>query len=190
MKKAFAVLILLGLGILGWQIYEKASASREGAGRYRRNVTVAVETAPIRKSTIREIGLFTGSLRPLSAFFVAPKIAGRLEKILVHIGDTGRTDNLVSVCREADALVIESTYLKEETDMAREFAHLTADAAANLAADAGVENLILTHISRRYRERDVIAEARAVFPNAVVARDFDHFQVKRGEFAKLDKREG
>jgi ribonuclease Z len=39
--------------------------------------------------------------------------------------------------------------------------------------------LILTHISRRYRERDVLAEAQAVFPNSSVARDFDIFQVKR-----------
>jgi ribonuclease Z len=48
-----------------------------------------------------------------------------------------------------------------------------------LAVKAGVKKLILTHISRRYREKDVIKEAQAVFPNAVVARDFDVFQVKR-----------
>jgi ribonuclease Z len=39
--------------------------------------------------------------------------------------------------------------------------------------------LILTHLSRRYRERDVLAEAQAVFPETVVARDFDRFQIKR-----------
>jgi ribonuclease Z len=50
---------------------------------------------------------------------------------------------------------------------------------ADLAVKAGVKKLILTHISRRYREKDVIAEAQSVFPNAVVARDFDTFQVKR-----------
>jgi ribonuclease Z len=45
--------------------------------------------------------------------------------------------------------------------------------------------LILTHISRRYRERDVLAEAQAIFPETSVARDFDHFQVKRGELLKI-----
>lgn len=104
---------------------------------------------------------------------------------LVHVGDTGRTDNLLEVCREADALVIEATYLEEEASMARDFSHLTARQAAELARQAGVKQLILTHISRRYRERDVLAEARAVFPGAVVARDFDVFQVKRGEFIKM-----
>jgi ribonuclease Z len=105
---------------------------------------------------------------------------------LVLVGDVGRTEELVPVCREADALVIEATYLEEEAEMAQDFAHLTAQSAAQLAVKAGVKNLILTHISRRYRERDVIAEARATFPNTVVARDFDAFQVKRGEFSETN----
>jgi ribonuclease Z len=103
---------------------------------------------------------------------------------LVHIGDVGRTDELVEVCRQADTLVIEATYLTEEADMAQKFAHLTARAAAELAVKAEVKNLVLTHLSRRYRERDVLAEAQAVFPNTVVARDFDAFQVRRGECVK------
>jgi ribonuclease Z len=104
----------------------------------------------------------------------------------VHVGDTGRTDDILEVCQGADALVIEATYLKEETEMARDFAHLTAGQAADLAKEAGVGQLILTHISRRYRERDVVKEARAVFPNTMVARDFDTYQVKRGETVKVE----
>jgi ribonuclease Z len=103
---------------------------------------------------------------------------------LVHVGDAGRTDDLIEVCREADTLVIESTYLEEEAQMANQFAHLTARRAAELAVKAGVKHLILTHLSRRYRERDVIAEARSVFPGAIVARDFDNFQIRRGELIK------
>lgn len=105
---------------------------------------------------------------------------------LVHVGDVGRTEDLDEVCQGADTLVIEATYLEEEVQMAHEFAHLTAHQAAELALRTGVGHLILTHISRRYRERDVIAEARAVFPNTVVARDFDAFQVRRGECIKVD----
>ena len=98
---------------------------------------------------------------------------------LVHVGDVGDTANLLEVSRGADALVIESTYLDQEADMARQFSHLTARMAAELAVKAGVKQLILTHISRRYREREVLAEAQAIFPDVVVARDFDTFQVKR-----------
>ena len=97
----------------------------------------------------------------------------------VVVGDAGRIDNLVEICKDADALVIESTYLDEEADMAKQFSHLTARMGAELAIKAGVKKLILTHISRRYREKDVIAEAQSVFPNVVVARDFDTYQIKR-----------
>lgn len=108
-------------------------------------------------------------------------VLGPLERgtKLVVVGDTGRTDNLVEVARDADALVIESTYLDDEADMATEFSHLTARMGADLATKAGVKKLILTHLSRRYREKDVLAEAQALFPNVSVARDFDVFQVKR-----------
>ena len=98
---------------------------------------------------------------------------------LVHVGDAGRTDDLVAYCQDIDALVIESTYLEEEAEMARQFSHLTAKQAAELALRAGVGQLILTHLSRRYREKDVLAEAQAVFPNVAVARDLDTFQIKR-----------
>ncbi|MCA2000509.1 MAG: ribonuclease Z [Chloroflexi bacterium] len=98
---------------------------------------------------------------------------------LVVVGDTGRTDNLVEICRNADGLVIESTYLDEEEEMAKQFNHLTARMGANLAVAAGVKKLILTHISRRYREKEVLAEAQSVFPNASAARDFDVYQIRR-----------
>ncbi len=111
----------------------------------------------------------------------------RLGTRLVHVGDTGRTADLLPICQDADALVIEATYLEEEAQMADEFAHLTARRAAELALKAGVQHLVLTHLSRRYRERDVIAEARAVFPRAIVARDFDHFQLRRGELFKAQE---
>ena len=68
-------------------------------------------------------------------------------------------------------------YLDPEVEMARRFSHLTARDAADLAVRAGVKQLILTHISRRNRGKDVLAEARAIFPNTMVARDLERFQV-------------
>ncbi|MCD6423897.1 MAG: ribonuclease Z [Anaerolineales bacterium] len=104
---------------------------------------------------------------------------------LVHVGDSGRTDNLLGVARDADALVIEATYLETEKDLAEQFGHLTAKQAGELAREAGVGTLILTHISRRYRADQVLEEARSVFQNVYVARDFDRFQIKRGEVEKV-----
>lgn len=106
---------------------------------------------------------------------------------MVYIGDVGEVDSLRDIVQGADTLVIEATYLDIEADMARKFGHMTARKAAEFARDAGVGNLILTHLSRRYRERDIINEAREVFPGALVARDFDHYQVKRnGELVKVE----
>jgi ribonuclease Z len=98
---------------------------------------------------------------------------------VVIVGDAGETDNLVEVCQNADLLIIEATYLEEEADMAKQYGHLTAKQSAELALKAGVKKLILTHVSRRYRERDILQEAQSVFPEAIVARDFDAFVIKK-----------
>ena len=105
----------------------------------------------------------------------------------VHVGDVGRVNNLREHVQNADALVIEATYLHAEMDMAAQFGHLTAAQAAQLAVDGNIKNLILTHVSRRYRERDIITEAKNIFPNTRVARDFDTYQVKRGECIKVKR---
>ena len=98
MKKSLITFIVLaGLGLLGWQAYQKMSVSRQGVDRQRRNAPVAVEVMPVKIATIREVGSFTGTLYPLSSFVLAPKIAGRLEKIMVHIGDTVKSGQLVAV---------------------------------------------------------------------------------------------
>jgi ribonuclease Z len=97
---------------------------------------------------------------------------------LVLIGDTGETDTLLEHCRGADGLVIESTYLDQEQEMAAQFSHLTARQAAELARNADVRSLFLTHVSRRYRDKEILVEAQSVFPDAILAHDFDTFQVK------------
>jgi ribonuclease Z len=107
---------------------------------------------------------------------LGPEIPGTK---LVFVGDAGRTDNLVDVVQGADALIIEATYLDVDADMARRFGHLTAAQSATLARQANVAQLYLTHLSRRYREQDVLAEARSVFPNTIVARDFDRIKVMK-----------
>jgi len=106
----------------------------------------------------------------------------------VFVGDAARVDNLVEAVRDADALVIEATYTSLEADVAREFGHLTARQAAELAAAAGVQNLILHHISRRYSEREILDEARPIFPETLVARDLEHYQIRRGApLIKIDR---
>jgi ribonuclease Z len=106
---------------------------------------------------------------------------------LVFVGDAATTRSLVPVVENADALVIEATYIEEERDLARQFGHLTARQSAELARDASVRALILTHLSRRHSERQVLAEAQSVFPNTYVARDFDRFEIAKGGQVRLDR---
>ena len=100
---------------------------------------------------------------------------------LVVVGDVGKPEKLREQVRGADALVIEATYLQEEAAMAQEFGHTTAGAVAELAKQGGVGQLILTHVSRRYSDEEILAEASAVFPNTKLAHDFDAFTIRHEE---------
>jgi ribonuclease Z len=103
---------------------------------------------------------------------------------IVLAGDTAPCEMTRLVAFEADLLVHEATFLEEEADRAAETRHSTARQAAELAAAAGVTMLALTHISPRYGGKEVRDEARAVFENTVVPRDFDRIELpfpERGE---------
>jgi ribonuclease Z len=138
---------------------------------------IGVPAGPLRKKLVtgKSVTLANGRIIQPDELLGPMKEGTRL----VHVGDVGQTENLINECMGADTLVIEATYLEEEADMARQFAHLTARRAAELAVTSGVKQLLLTHISRRYREKDVLAEAQAIFQNSVVVRDFDTFTSKR-----------
>ena len=101
----------------------------------------------------------------------------RAGRRIVFSGDTAPCQAVEAFAQDADLLIHESTFLEDERDRARETAHSTARQAAELARDAGVRMLALTHLSTRYFPRDVRDEARAVFPETVVPRDFDAIEV-------------
>ena len=103
---------------------------------------------------------------------------------LVIVGDVGKPEKLREHVAGADVMVIEATYLEEDTEMAETFGHSTAAGVARLAAETGVGKLILTHVSRRYRDDDILAEARAIFPETYLANDFDRFEIRKPEPAE------
>lgn len=96
---------------------------------------------------------------------------------LVISGDTAPSDVLVEVAYRADVLVHEATFTQEEADRARETQHSTAAQAAKAAREAEVKLLALVHLSTRYGGREIREEARAVFRDTVVPRDFDTIEV-------------
>jgi ribonuclease Z len=98
---------------------------------------------------------------------------------LVYVGDAARADNLAEVVQGADALVIEATYLAADAELARQFGHLTALEAAQLAREASVGHLYLSHVSQRYSTAAIQEEASTAFPASTVVADMDRFVVKR-----------
>lgn len=96
---------------------------------------------------------------------------------LIVIGDTETTDGLSKYAADADVLVIEATFLDRDAAIARDYGHLTATEAASFAAANGVRRLVLVHMSGRYQDEEILAEATRVFPNTQVAADFDHIVV-------------
>jgi ribonuclease Z len=102
----------------------------------------------------------------------------RRGQAFAFVMDTRRCPAAVELCRDADLAVCESTYLRTEADLAERYAHLTADDAAAIAAEAGVRRLVLTHYSARHPDEQVFAdEARPLFPDVIAARDLDRIEV-------------
>ncbi|MCP9849100.1 ribonuclease Z [Cyanobium sp. Morenito 9A2] len=97
---------------------------------------------------------------------------------VVYCTDTVFSEAAVALARGADLLIHESTFAHREAEMAYQRQHSTSTMAAQTAAEAGVGRLVLTHLSPRYAPGnpltpdDLLAEARTIFPNTVLAKDF------------------
>lgn len=105
--------------------------------------------------------------------FIGTPQKGRIVAIL---GDTRKTANAVTLARDADVLVHESTFAKGEDKMAKNYYHSTSLQAAEIAKKAGAKRLLLNHISARYTGKaayQLAYQVRDVFPNTRVVNDFD-----------------
>ncbi|HLR92567.1 MAG TPA: ribonuclease Z [Atopostipes sp.] len=109
--------------------------------------------------------------------FVGPKQKGRIVTIL---GDTLHHPNSVRLAEGADVLVHEGTFGPNEAELAKQYNHSTTIQAAQVAKEAGVGKLLLTHFSSRYLYNDmkeIKKETRRVFPNTYLMNDFQEVTV-------------
>jgi ribonuclease Z len=100
---------------------------------------------------------------------------------LVISGDTLPALSVREAAAGADLLIHEATFCEDERERARETRHSTAAGAAEVGLAAGVAMLALVHLSTRYFGPEVVREARPVFPETIVPRDFDIIELRFAE---------
>ncbi|HYY33126.1 MAG TPA: ribonuclease Z [Gaiellaceae bacterium] len=171
-------------GIVAFGVEHGVSANGYAIVEHPRPGRFDVETA--RRLGVPEGPLF-GRLQAGATVEVPGGATVRPEEVLgpprpgrkvVLAGDTRPAREVLEAAREADVLVHEATFAAEERERADDTLHATALDAAELGRAAGVRMLVLTHLSNRYFGPEIAREARAVFPETVVPRDFDIIDVR------------
>ena len=98
---------------------------------------------------------------------------------IVISGDTQPIDDMIDFAKNANVLVHEATFDSELEELSGDYGHTTAAQAAEIAKKADVDNLFLIHISPRYNDtKPLEAEAKKIFKNSAVPKDFEEFEVK------------
>ena len=108
---------------------------------------------------------------------------------LAYCTDTVYCDGAVELAQDADVLIHEATFAHKDADMAFQRLHSTSTMAAQTALAAEAHRLIITHFSPRYTPgnpvefRDLLKEARAIFPKTEMAHDFMSYEVPRRRYS-------
>ncbi len=92
--------------------------------------------------------------------------------------DTLMCENAIKIAKDSDLLICESTFSKEEEELAKEYKHLTSEQAALIAKKAKVKQLILAHFSQRYQDiQKLEKEAKKIFKNTRAVKDLEEITI-------------
>jgi ribonuclease Z len=165
-----------GVPALGWALIE---STRPGRFDVEAADALGVPSGPER-GALQQGKPVT---RPDGGTVTAEQVLGppRPGRKVVITGDTAPAESIVEAAWGADVLVTEATFSEEERERASETMHQTAAQAASMAERANVGLLALTHLSNRYFGPEIAGEAREIFPETVVPKDFDVVEVPLAE---------
>jgi ribonuclease Z len=165
-----------GVSALGWSLIE---ATRPGRFDVETADALGVPNGPERGALQRgePVTLADGRTVTPEQVLGTPRAARKV----VITGDTAPSEEIAEAAWEADVLVTEATFSEEERERAEETRHQTATQAARIAERANVGMLALTHLSSRYFGPEIAREAREIFAETVVPRDFDVIEVPFAE---------
>ena len=164
----------------------KLEHSTESWG-YRFREPDSVTMLPEKLKEFGVSGRDIGKLKETGAIEINGKIVQREDasafkqgQSFAFVMDTGVCAAAYELARDADFLIIESTFLSSESKEAFDYKHLTARQAAEIARESNAKSLILTHFSQRYTNIENFArEAREVFPNSVAVADGQEIEFRR-----------
>jgi ribonuclease Z len=165
-----------GVPAVGWSLIE---ATRPGRFDVETADALGVPSGPARGALQRgeSVTLPDGSIVSADQVLGPPR-PGR--KIVIT-GDTAPSETVVEAAWGAEVLVTEATFSEEELERAQETMHQTAAQAAGIAHRANIGLLALTHLSNRYFGPEIAREAREIFPDTIVPKDFDVVEVPFAE---------
>jgi ribonuclease Z len=168
--------------------YRVAEKDRPGRFNVEQAAALGIPSGPLYGRLKRgEVIVLPDGRRVNGADLCGPTQIGRK---LVYCTDTIFCDSAVELAQQADVLIHEATFAHQDADLAYQRLHSTSTMAAQVALAAQVKQLIMTHFSPRYAPgnpielKDLLAEARAIFPNTVMASDLWSYEIGR---PKADK---
>lgn len=168
----------------GYRIAEK---DRPGHFDVKRATALGIPPGPIYGRLKRGEAVTLPDGRVIKgADLCGPPLVGRK---LAYCTDTIYCENSVALAKQADVLIHEATFSHQDAEMAYQRLHSTSTMAAQVALAAQVKQLIMTHFSPRYAPgnpiqlKDLLAEARAIFPDTLMSQDFLTYEIHRSSEA-------
>ena len=173
MKKTIVLIIGICLAVfVSLRVYQNVARNEAEDFYQRAAVIVPVETAGIHKASISDIQLFTGTLMPKAHFIVAPKVGGRMEKLLVNIGDVVKHDQLIAVLEDDEykqqveqaraELSVAKANLEEQQSALqaaqREFERIKALHGKKIASDSELDSSQLKHQAQSAKVKVALAQ--------------------------------
>ncbi|HLS06653.1 MAG TPA: MBL fold metallo-hydrolase, partial [Bacillota bacterium] len=164
-----------GVTSYGFKVSEK---DRPGKLLVNKLLEKGIQPGPIfQQIKENEVTIMENGEKIYRSDFVGPSQKGRTICIM---GDTKQPELATSFIQGADVLVHEATFSHKHQDLAEKYNHTTAKEAAQLAKNAQVKQLILTHISSRYQQDELITleqEAIQIFQQSLIANDLWEFNL-------------
>jgi len=100
-------------------------------------------------------------------------------KKISFVFDTSINKKIISLVKNSDLLIMESSFDDELKGIAKEYKHLTSKQSAEIAKKSKSKKLILTHISQRYdkTQKKILNDARKIFKNSFLVKDLDVLKI-------------